>query len=371
MSAHEMITRVMKNKLLKWKAPIKGCFAIGFILILLLPLVTTQANAALFYTGGVSIDSLSATIDVTSKAEITIEYDLVNYGGDAEALNITYFPPDAIVRIDGNELSNPIDFQPGAKRKLSLNYSIDLSAAEYQSITFAPMVLFNDLASSQRLKSYDVTLMLPEGVERIIHSSMDYDDTDSEDGRFFVLWKKKDLYPIPLTVAWTTLDVNIAAVKEATPDLLTAPGEVEVEVTIQNNGDEEVRDIILIDSFFPGTFEAISPLSEFELVESETSDPHLYWKKEIDSLKSGETKTFTYFIRVSALSLETRLDSLSVLVGGIPVSVSNDIILYSELGEGYEPGVSQRFPTLYVIIGAIIIVSIVAFFAVRRRRKKA
>jgi hypothetical protein len=368
-----MIAMMMNHKLLKWKASIKGCLAIAFILTLLFAAAATEAGAALFYTGGVSIDSLSAIIDVTAEAEITVDFDMVNHGDDAEALNITCFPVDTVVRIDGNELSNPVDFQPGTKRKLSLNYSIDLPAAEYQSITFAPMVLFNDLAGSQRLKSYDVKLILPEGVERIIYSSMDYDDTDSQDSRHVVLWAKENLYPSSLVVAWTTLNVDIAAVKKATPSQLTTPGEtVEVEVTIQNNGDKEVTDIILSDNFFPGAFEAVAPIDEFELVEPENSDPHLYWSKVIDSLKPGETATYSYSVRVTDLSvLETKLGPLLVLVEDTPVSVSNDIILYSELAESYGPESSGGFPLLYVTIAVVVVAAITGSFFFVRSRKKA
>ena len=169
------------------------------------------------------------------------------------------------------------------------------------------------------------------------------------------------------------MDVDIAAVKKATPSRLTEPGEiVEVEVTIQNNGDKEVRDIILSDSFFPGTFEAIEPPYEFELVQSEMSDPHLYWRKEIDSLKPGETKTCTYSVKVKALGPETKLDALVVLVNGIPVSVSNDIILYSELEERYKPKAAERgFPITYVIIGAVVVAAIAALIFFIRSRKKA
>lgn len=339
----------------------------------LLILLVTQAEAALFYTGGVSIDSLSATIDVTSKAAITVEYDLVNHGPDEEVINLTFSPPEATALIDGNELANPVDFPRGESKKLSLSYSLSLISAEVQGITFAPMLFFNGMANSEKVGSYDVELILPEGVKRITYSSMAYDDIASQNGRLVVLWRENDLYPSPLVVSWTTLDVDIAAVKKATPSRLTEPGEiVEVEVTIQNNGDKEVRDIILSDSFFPGTFEAIEPPYEFELVQSEMSDPHLYWRKEIDSLKPGETKTCTYSVKVKALGPETKLDALVVLVNGIPVSVSNDIILYSELEERYKPKAAERgFPITYVIIGAVVVAAIAALIFFIRSRKKA
>jgi len=101
-------------------------------------------------------------------------------------------------------------------------------------------------------------------------------------------------------------------------------------------------------------------------------DPHFYWQEEIDSLKLGETKSYTYSVKVKTLSPETSLDSLVVLVNGIPVSVSNDVILFSELEERYKPKAPERaFPTKFVIIGVVVVAAIVAsFFVIKSRRKK-
>lgn len=367
------ILRLLRHSFLIWKEPAAKCLAAGSIVILVSLSVATQASAALFYTGGVSIDSLSATIDVTNEAAISVEYTLVNQGDDTEAINLTFSPEDATARIDGGELSNPVDFSPGKERKLTLSYSLSLPSAEFQRIMFAPMLFFNNMPNSQRTKSYNVKLILPEGVKRLVHSNKPYEDVVAEGNRVAILWQKKDIYPTTLLVAWTTLDVDIAAVKKATPSTLTAPGEiVEVEITIQNKGGKEIRDITLSDNFFPNAFEAVAPMDEFELVQPEMSDPHLYWKKEIESLKPGETKSYTYSVKVKTLGMETKLDSLVVLVNGIPVSVSNDVILYSELEERYKPKAPERaFPTLYMIIGAVVVVAIVAsVFVIKSRRKK-
>jgi hypothetical protein len=368
------ILRLLKHSFRIWKTPPAKCLTAGFIIILVLLSVATQASAALFYTGGVSMDSLSATIDVTNEAAVSVEYTLVNQGDDTEAINLTFSPEDATARIDGGELSNPVDFNPGQERKLTLSYSLSLPSAEFQRIMFAPMLFFNNMPNSQRTKSYNVKLILPEGVKRLVHSNKPYEDVVAEGSRTAILWEKNDVYPTALVVAWTILDVDIAAVKKATPSKLTEPGEiVEVEVTIQNRGDEEIRDITLSDNFFPNAFEAVAPIDEFDLVQPEMSDPHLYWKKEIESLKPGETKTYTYSVRVKTLGLETRLDALAVLVNGIPVSVSNDVILYSELEERYKPKAPEgKFPTTYLIIGAVVVVAIVAsVFVIRSRKKKA
>ena len=102
------------------------------------------------------------------------------------------------------------------------------------------------------------------------------------------------------------------------------------------------------------------------------SDPHLYWTKEVDNLEPGETMSFTYSVKVKALGFETRLDALVVSVNGIPVGVSNDVILFSELEERYGAQVSEcEFPTVYVIIGVVVVAAIIASTFVIRSRRKA
>lgn len=334
-------------------------------------LPVSPAKAALFYTGEVHIDSVSATLNVTDKAAVSVEYALVNHGGSQEAVNMTFSPSEATARIDGSELVNPVAFDPGETRTISLSYSLDLQTGESQGITFAPMLFFDGMANSHRVDSYSVRLVLPEGTKRIVYSSLPYTDTADQGGRRVIIWEKSDVYPAPLAASWTTLDMDIAAVKKATPASVTSPGEVvEVEVTVQNRGAEEISDVTLVDNFFPGTFESVEPLAEFNLVEAENSDPHLYWQKDIDSLAPGETSVHSYSVEVKALGLETRLGPLIVLVNDTPVSVSNEVILHSELAERYEREVSEGFPVLYVVIGVVILAAIIGtvFFLKSRKR---
>lgn len=356
------------------RAKIKRASITGFVLVLVLLVFSLPAKAALFYTGGIAIDSLSATIDVTDEADITIEYKLVNRGDNPESVALTFSPSNATAQIDGSALSNPVTFDKGQTRQLTLSYSVSLPTTDYQSILFSPMLLFDDMANSQRAKSFNVKLILPQGTSRITYSSIAYDNTSTQDGRQVFLWSKTNIYPSPLSIAWTTLDVNIAATKMANPNSITSAGEIiEVSVTVQNNGSTEVEDITLTDSFYPGAFEAVAPLDEFELTQPELSDPHLYWTKEIDSLASGETKNFAYSVRVTNLGLETRLEPLVVSVNGTPVAVSNDVMLYSELEGKYGPQPSEsKFPTIPVVV-AIVVVAIIAAsaFIVRSRKKKA
>jgi len=359
-----------KRYWLKWGTG-KWLF-ISLAMLCLSFLAVTPAEAALFYTGDVSIDSFSATIDVTDEAAVSAEYVLVNHRDSQEAINMTFSPPEATARIDENELANPVIFAPGETKTLSLSYSLELQPTESQGIMFAPMLFFDEMVNSNKVGSYSVRLILPEGIKRITYSSLPYTDTADQDGRLVIIWEKSDFYPAPLAISWTTLDLNIAAVKKATPESVTSPGEVvEIEVTVQNKGAEEISDITLVDSFFPGTFEPVEPLDEFNLIEAENSDPRLYWKKEIDSLEPGEMALYNYSVKVKVLGLETRLDPLVVLTNDTPVSVSNDVILHSELAERYEPEVSGRFPVLYLIIGAVVVVAIAVLFLVRRLRKRA
>jgi hypothetical protein len=344
----------------------------GLAVLCLLLLSVTPAQALSFYTGNVSIQSLSATIDVTDRAAITVDYVLVNSEDSEEAIEMAFSPPDAVARIDESGLANPVIFNPGDARHLFLSYFLNLQDAESQGIMFSPMLFFNGMANSNRVGSYSVELILPESIERITWASLPYTGTAERDNRTAIIWEKSDFYPAPLAISWTTLDVNIAAAKSTVPQTVSAPGEVvQVEVTVQNKGSEKIEDIALVDSFFPGAFEAVDPLSEFSLIEKESSDPRLYWKKEGASLEPGETIVHCYSIRVKALGLETRLDPLVVLVNDTPVSVSNDVILHSALGERYEAEAEGKFPTFYVVVGAVILVALISLLLLFRSRKKA
>ncbi len=349
------------------------CLSVCFILLLLSISLPLRAGAALFYTGGIVIDTVSATIDITDRADITVEYELVNQGDSTESVTLTFSLTDATALIDGSELYNPVSFDPGQQRTLTFSYSLSLPDSDYQSVLFAPMLLLDDMASAQTTGKYAIKLILPEDIERITCSSMSCDDTTTQDGRLVLLWDKTDIYPSPLSIAWTKLDVDIAATKTVTPPSITAAGEViYVHVTIANKGDKAVGNITIRDGFHPGTFEAVSPPDEFELTETEMSDPHLYWTKNIDTLEPEETVSFTYSVEVKALGLETRLDALVISVNGTPVGVSNDVILFSEIENRYVAQVSEcEFPTTYVIIGVVVVAAIIASFYIIRSRRKA
>ncbi|MFC2045275.1 hypothetical protein ACFLUH_01170 [Chloroflexota bacterium] len=358
----------IRRKKLWWRT-------IGFTLIILLlslPVVT-PVEAALFYTGNIHVESLSAEIGVTTQAEVNVTYILTNLSDSTEAVSLSVFPKHATALVDGVAISNPSSFEPGQKKELTVSYNIELASSALQKITFNPILYFNDMSSSHRINEYGVQIVLPEGIERIVSSNKPYDEGSIQDGRLVLTWQKEDIYPSSLNVTWTTLTADIAAVKAAIPDMITEAGEViEVEITIENQGREEVRNLQLIDSFFPGTFEAVKPLDEFELVESEISDPHLYWTKKIDKLLPGEKQSYHYSVKVIALGLQTRLDSLVIMVDEIPVATSNDIVLYDELAESREGWISGiELPLKYIVVGCVVLAGIVSGTVYYKRRKKS
>lgn len=72
---------------------------------------------------------------------------------------------------------------------------------------------------------------------------------------------------------------------------------------------------------------------------------------------------------VTNLGLETRLEPVVVSVNGMPVAVSNDVILYSEL-EGKYGAQLSKFPIVYVIVPIVVVAAIIAFVLIIRARKK-
>ena len=341
--------------------------------ILLLTQLYLPAGAALFYIGGIVIDSISATIDINHAASVEIEYVLVNSGDDAESVSLTHAAPEATARLDGTLLSNPVEFEPDEKKTLTVSYSIDLQAGDSKSMTFDPVLLIDNMAYPEKIQSIDIELVLPAGIERLTYSNLTHNEIEIRDGRTTYIWSKSGMFASPLYVSWTALDVDLVATKTTRPATVSTAGEIiEVEVTVTNQGDTQVKNIMLSDDFHPGVFEAVSPLEEFELLQPELSDPQLYWTKEIEGLAPDESKTFDYSVKIKHLSFENRLDAVVVSVGGTPVCVSNDVVIYSEIEGRYAVETAEsEFPTAVLVIGLILAAIFVwAMLSIRRKKRR-
>ena len=341
-------------------------------------LAGTACAQVSFYTGDVVISSLDASIDIQEKANVNLNYVLKNEG-DAECeVSLTFFLPEAVVLMDGKEFSNPVIFKPGESKTFSLSYEKEIAGEKLKVFTFDSFILFDDMPNSRRVSSYSVKVMLPEGINRLVTSNKKYDLKTLENGRVTYLWSKKNIYPTSLMIKWSIIDVDLAVEKTATPNEITAPDQIaNIKITIENKGNKEVKNITLMDNFFPADIEAVSPLEEFTMQGGPEEEPRLIWCKKIDSLMPKEIKNYQYSIKIKRL-FNTTLDPLTVIVEGSLVSISNEVSIKAILPHPTPSLISTTIPStpkptpsfLPIALAVVVILAVVIVLAVLFMRRK-
>jgi len=287
----------------------------------------------LFYVGDVVIDSIAIRVEADGYATVNALYVVANRGGEEEEVNLQFAQSPVPLQVDGEELSNPVVFGPGEGKYISLTCNLNITGETTKMLSLDPTLLFNGKPNNERTQVLMIGVLLPEGISGLAWSSQEPDEEGFEGSRKFYSWSSADIYPTTLSLKWSTLQVELGVEKRASPQEITAPDQViNVEITVQNNGDKAVNSIGLIDQYVISHFEAVEPLEEFG--EQETI---LFWTKNIDSLGPGESKTLAYSVRYigfTSESYEFDLKPCVVTVDGHLVSVSNEVRMSQSGSEG-------------------------------------
>jgi len=363
-----------------WKV-IKATTMMAALLGILLCLQAASATE-LFYTGGVEIDSIGIRVEVDDKATLKAVYLLTNYGDGAEEVNLRFAQCPASLWADGEELHNPLVFKPGESKSINLTCKLDIAGETTKRLYIDPTLLFDGNPNSKPTKALLIKVLLPEGVDELISASDEPDEEGFEGGRKFYTWSGIGIYPTPLSLIWSTLQVDIDVQKKASPQKITAPDQViKVEITIKNNGNTSVNNIILSDQYVASDFEAVEPLDEFSRRESILS-----WMKKIDSLAPGESRTLAYsvkYIGFSPRNYDFYLKPCVMVIDGHLASMSNKVRMSQE-GEGALPSATLKtsveaeaarihYPSIPMIAGVVFLLAIlggIGYFVRRRRHAK-
>lgn len=326
---------------------------IVFVLIVALCLVQTASASGLFYDGSVTAESINANIVIDTNAIISVEYTLINEGDEDENIVLGFNGKNETVFIKQKEM-----------KTINLTYTATVDGDVTKTFSFNPILTFNGKPNSKRVKTFFSEIVLPGGIPKIIWTNKNYASKGvNNDGRVFYSWAYNDIYPTTLTVKWSTLDVDLSIIKEAYPQQITAPNQtINIKIIIENKGSKEVNNITLIDDYVPSEFEAIEPMDElFFMSGGNTTDPRLFWKKNIDQLRPNEVRNITYSIKyigdVSQI-YNFELKPCVVIVNGNLIGVSNEVTISRMVGvgAGKEKTETPEFPIPYLVIIIVIIV---------------
>ena len=294
-----------------------------------------------FYEGEIVIESVEASVNIEDQANVEIEYILVNRSEAETSVNLDILMPDADVSIDGEEFSNPLVFGPGEVKNLIVCAVIEPQGEDTKTLAIPTNLALDGKFHAERTKLWVVRATLPEGVRGIILASKEpTGQGENEDGRFFYTWEYVNIYPTTLDFKWSVLDLALDLEKRVSPEKITQPDQIlTIEVQIKNSGDQVVENVLLLDDYVPTDFEAVEPLGELFIPETEESDPHLFWAKEISLLGAGEQRSFQYKLKYTgdvSVIHDLELKPCRVMVEGRLVSVSNLVRINKLVGAGQE-----------------------------------
>ena len=335
----------------------------------------------LFYVGDVFIDSVSIRVEADDEATVNAVYILTNRGSEHEEIDLQFAQSPVPLELNGEELGNPVVFRPGERKSVNVTYYLNITGETTKTLSLDPTMLFNGKPNSVPAKALVIEVLLPEGISGLVWANQQPDEEGSEDGRRSYSWSGIDVYPTPLSAKWSTLQVELGIEKTASPQEITTSDQIiVVEMTIENKGETAVDDIAVVDQCMALDFEALELSYEFG-----KQEPRLLWRKNINSLASGEIMTLAYSVKYTGFSSQSRefyLEPCVVTVGGHLVSLSNKVRMSQTVAATPAPTDSEvpmgseaetlYFPSLPLLGGIILILAIArgGYFIWRRRHPR-
>jgi hypothetical protein len=321
----------------------------------------------LFYAGNIIIDSIAIRVEADDEATVNAVYLLTNRRRYNEKVNLQFVQSPVPLETDGEELCNPVVFKPYEKKSINLTCNLNITGETTKTLSLDPTMLFNGKPNSEPTKALLIKVFLPQGINCLAWANQEPDEEGYEDGRKFYSWSSVDIYPTTLCLKWSTLQVELSVEKSVTPQDITTPDQIiNLEITVQNRGDTAVNRISLTDQYVALEFAAVDPLWEFR-----EQGPWLFWRKNINSLEPGETRTLAYsvkYVGFSSYSYDFDLKPSVVTVDGHLVVVSNKVRV-SQSGAAMPaptdsdvPTESEaerlRFPSLPLLGGIMLILAV-------------
>jgi hypothetical protein len=171
-------------------------------------------------------------------------------------------------------------------------------------------------------KFVDVLFELPAGAT-FLRSSHPLERV-SRNGRVAYRLLQERAHPTFVTVAYTTGNVGLSIDKRIEPEVVRG-GPVQVTLTVRNVETEEVRGVVLNDSYDPSEFAGEGP--EFHLYTGEPNDRRLIWSRTLERLGPGESVTVRYTVTAQGPVSGRSLESASATLGERQIGASNKVFL--------------------------------------------
>jgi hypothetical protein len=267
----------------------------------LLSLSWTKPVSAItpFYDGHIIVDDISTHITLDDSAQIVVEYTLVNTTKEPVQVSTRYADTSAKLSQDGMDLVDPLAFDPGEVKKITLHTKVEIQGENLRSFSFNPNLTFDGKRHGLPVTHLLTTVVLPSGINRFVSEpEIAFEKAIDEAGRIVYSWEQFDLYPSTIRLSWSVSGIDLRIIKQVQPAQITEPNQIlHFSVSVVNEGDQAVENISLEDDFDPLEYKTVGSQSALWLSESPESDSRLFWQVEIDRLQPGELKSYDYKLR--------------------------------------------------------------------------
>ncbi len=120
---------------------------------------------------------------------------------------------------------------------------------------FLPLLQFDGALPSHELEKYKVSFRMPKSAKRIIATQPAPTSIRKTDSGVVYEFSMADSFPLPISIKWTELDVDVSITKEV--HRLTG-GEVAVTLTTENHGQRPTPELLLEEDYSAGDIEPVA-----------------------------------------------------------------------------------------------------------------
>ncbi len=154
----------------------------------------------------------------------------------------------------------------------------------FKSFMYMPNLMVNNLNLMQKVGNYEVTFELPPTARKLVSSSFPPSSVKRTSKGLKVVFRKKNSYPYPIALKWTTQDVDFTIKKKV---VKTGKGRYRVTIEVFNRKNKPLRRLLLVDSYPGGE---VKPCGSTRLTATnpKDSDPRLEFRKYVDVPPKGK-----------------------------------------------------------------------------------
>ncbi len=276
----------------------------------------TDMSNKIRYIGKLRMEKLTASINLSeTRADVNNSYYLRNRGRSVLNVRLTAMRPGiAAMKTRAITASKPmfalvpkdrlkdhetkkldVRLKPQEKRVLDMVFSAPVFGEKFKSFLYIPNVLANNIDLLHKVQSYNVTFNLPKNAKKLVYSSIKPTSVRKTQAGIICEFKKRNTYPLPISVKWTELDVDISLSKSVKklPKKI-----VEVIINVKNNKSVTVPKLVIEDNHTAEQAKHVSTRApmKFRIVHPNDKDPRLIFSGTL-SLRAKESKSLIYRIK--------------------------------------------------------------------------